>query len=93
MRRVASWSIHDERPRLYGQAPGKCRWLIRLWAHLELEDGTGGEEHAETELRPRKALRITQCSDMAAKELTDLLAGRTVLDAGFDLFQLLRENR
>lgn len=88
MRKVASWSIHDERPVLYGQAPGKCRWLIRLWARLEREDGIEGEEHAETELRPKKALRITQCTDMAAKELTDLLVGRTVIDAGFALYQL-----
>lgn len=92
MRKLASWSIHDEKPVLYGQVSGKSRWLIRLWANLERDDGVEGEELAETELRPKKALRITQCVDMAAGELVALLKGRTVLDAGFDLFQLPRRN-
>lgn len=80
---VADWTIHDDEPRVYLRGFRKKRWLIVLWAEVTAPDGT---ERLETELRPRKALRITKCADMAASELVEMMKGETVIDAGFRLY-------
>lgn len=78
------WSIHQDRPTILRPAPGKRRFSIELWVQVETEDGYRLDE---VELVPKKPLRITDISGMAADELCKMLAGQTVLDAGFKVYE------
>ena len=76
---VCKWSIHDERPTFLQRQLGKRRYRIVLFVKVD-------DYIDQTEIRPRKAVRMHQITDLAAKELISMLVGKTVEDAGFEVF-------
>lgn len=83
MRKVCFWTIRDERPVFITKGLGRQLYRIRLWAQVERPDGF---ELLETDLQPRKPVRMDAIAKLAAGELCSMLVNETVIDAGFEVF-------
>ena len=83
MRKVCFWKIRDEYPTFIMKGLGRQLYRLEVWAKVERVDGY---ELLETTFMPKKPVMPTDLSHLAGTELTQMIAGETVIDAGFEIY-------
>lgn len=89
-RKVAEWCVHNSVPKVYGRVKGLCRWRIELWAIIQHDEVY---ENATTELETANAYSLSRLCGLAHQHLLELVAGRTVVNAGFKVYSLPRKRK
>lgn len=83
---AATFSIHDEEPRVLATVSAPHHWLIRLW--IVGTDADGGEIKDRREIRTRRC-RLTDALPTAAEQIEEMMAGLVELaDGGFQVVKL-----
>lgn len=74
---IATYNIANSEPTIRGTAPGKRKWLVKLYV-------SNGVERIDKQLRNQQPIALSALIDLAQKELNQMwqeLPGIT--DAGF----------
>ena len=78
---VATYSIHNQQPRILSAGHGASRWLVKVWV-------TDGEVKTERSIRSGRC-RLADLLPVAADEIDDMLAeNEAYTDGGFTVVRL-----
>lgn len=79
---VATYSVHEDNPRILGQVSRPAKWLVRLFA-------TDGVERITDTLRNRQPCMLTDLLPEATKQIDELIQELPAYtDAGFQVIRL-----
>lgn len=79
---VATYSVHDDQPRIMANVPHPARWLVKLWASTPYGKATD-------EIRNRQPCMLSELLEIAAGRSEEMLAeSPEYTGAGFTVVRL-----